>query len=129
MGLPLDRAQGALESGDQIVVQGMGGKSEIVIVDDVQTDLLKNEAVVLLRTPLQEAYSAEQDARVIKHTTVGIGEIIGIRYEGDDGVQLERVGKSAFLEIGMPGDVAFQRVFDQLVDLQSAVGNSGKGAI
>merc|ERR1712098_250298 len=73
--LPLDRAQGALESGDQIVVQGMGGKSEIVIVDDVQTDLLKNEAVVLLRTPLQEAYSAEQDARVIKHTTVGIGEI------------------------------------------------------
>jgi len=127
--LPLDRAQGALESGDQIVVQGMGGKSEIVIVDDVQTDLLKNEAVVLLRTPLQEAYSAEQDARVIKHTTVGIGEIIGIRYEGDDGVQLERVGKSAFLEIGMPGDVAFQRVFDQLVDLQAAVGNSGKGAI
>ncbi len=127
--LPLDRAQGALESGDQIVVQGMGGKSEIVIVDDVQTDLLKNEAVVLLRTPLQEAYSAEQDARVIKQTTVGIGEIIGIRYEGDDGVQLERVGKSAFLEIGMPGDVAFQRVFDQLVDLQAAVGNSGKGAI
>ena len=52
--LPLDRAQGALESGDQIVVQGMGGKSEIVIVDTVQTDLTNNEAVVLLRTPLQE---------------------------------------------------------------------------
>jgi len=127
--LPLDRAQGALESGDQIVVQGMGGKSEIVIVDAVQTDLTNNEVVVLLRTPLQEAYSTEQDARVIKHSTVGIGEIIGIRYEGDDGVHLERVGKSAFMEIGMPGDVAFQRVFDQLVDLQGAVSNRGKGAI
>jgi flagellin-like hook-associated protein FlgL len=127
--LPLDRAQGALESGDQIVVQGMGSKSEIVIVDTVQTDLTNNEVVVLLRTPLQEAYSTEQDARIIKHSTVGIGEIIGIRYEGDDGVHLERVGKSAFIEIGMPGDVAFQRVFDQLVDLQSAVSNRGKGAI
>ena len=85
--------------------------------------------MVLLRPPLQEANSTEQDARVIKHSTVGIGEIIGIRYEGDDGVQLERVGKSAFMEIGMPGDVAFQRVFDQLVDLLVAVSNRGKGAI
>ncbi len=127
--LPLDRVQGALESGDQIVVQGMGGMSEIALVEAVQTDLTKNEAIVLLKTPLQNTYSAELDARVIKHTSVGIGDIVGVGYQGDEGVHLERVGKSAFVEVGMPGDVAFQRVFDQLIDLQSAVSNHGKGAI
>ena len=127
--LPLDRVQGALEAGDQIVVQGMGGVSEIALVETVQTDLTKNEAVVLLKTPLQNTYDAGLDARVIKHTSVGIGDIVGISYQGDEGVHLERVGKSSFIEVGMPGDVAFQRVFDQLVDLQAAVRNQGKGAI
>ena len=94
--LPLDQVQGALEAGDQIVVQGMGGVSEIALVEAVQTDLTKNEAVVLLKTPLQNTYDAELDARVIKHTSVGIGDIVGISYQGDEGVHLERVGKSSF---------------------------------
>jgi hypothetical protein len=84
--LPLDRVQGALESGDQIVVQGMGGVSEIALIEDVQTDLTKNEAVVLLKTPLQNTYSAGLDARVRKHTSIGIGDIVGISYQGDEGV-------------------------------------------
>ena len=126
--LPLDQVQNTIEAGQQIRVQDVDG-GEDIIVESVETDILENRAVIRLRHSLQRSYSVERGAAVLKNEDVGIGDIIGVRYVGDNGTKQERVGRNSFIPTGVPGSIVFQRVFDNLIDLRDAVRNGGMGPI
>lgn len=126
--LPLDQVQNTIEAGQQIRVQDVDG-GEDIIVESVETDILENRAVIRLRHSLQRSYSVERGAAVLKNEDVGIGDIIGVRYVGDNGTKQERVGRNSFIPTGVPGSIVFQRVFDHLIELRDAVRNGGMGPI
>ena len=126
--LPLDQVQNTIEAGQQIRVQDVDG-GEDIIVESVETDILENRAVIRLRHSLQRSYSVDRGAEVLKNEDVGIGDIIGVRYVGDNGTKQERVGRNSFVPTGVPGSIVFQRVFDHLIELRDAVRNGGMGPI
>ena len=126
--LPLDQVQNTIESGQVIRVQDVDG-GEDILVESVETDILENRAVIRLRHSLQRSYSVDRGAEVFKNEDVGIGDIIGVRYIGDNGTKQERVGRNSFVPTGVPGSIVFQRVFDHLIELRDAVRNGGMGPI
>ncbi|HIO79614.1 TPA: hypothetical protein EYG59_13630 [Candidatus Poribacteria bacterium] len=126
--LPLEQVLNTIESGQLIRIQDVDG-GEDILVESVETDILENRAVIRLKHSLQRSYSIARGAEVLKNEEVGIGDIIGVRYTGDNGTKQERVGRNSFVPTGVPGSIVFQRVFDHLIDLRNAVRNGGMGPI
>ena len=126
--LPLEQVLNTIESGQLIRIQDVDG-GEDILVESVETDILENRAVIRLKHSLQRSYSIARGAEVLKNEEIGIGDIIGVRYTGDNGTKQERVGRNSFVPTGVPGSIVFQRVFDHLIDLRNAVRNGGMGPI
>ena len=122
--LSLDEARGNIEPGDIIRIAD-NNNFEDAIVESVETVLRDNQVIVTLTRPLQENFLRTEDAKITKTINVGQGEITSIRYIGDRGVHEERVGRTAFIPTTTPGDIAFQRVFEQLLRFRDALRSGG----
>jgi flagellin-like hook-associated protein FlgL len=122
--LSLGDARGVMEPNDIIRIADNDGFEE-AIVENVETNAYLNEITVSLTRPLLNNYSTVGDAKAAKAFDVEQGEITSVQYAGDRGIHQERVGRTTFIPMTTPGDIAFERVFDQLLRLRDALRSSG----
>lgn len=60
------------------------------------------------------------NASVFKSHTQKEGKILSVEYRGDSGLHSERVSKDVYITTNTPGDVVYERIFDQLIRLRDA---------
>ena len=130
--LPLDESKrGDFNINDLIRIEQVRDDRlifEEVLIGEIETDVRQNELTMTLTSPLLNNYTKEE-AKLTKTFDIPEGKIRSIEYVGDGNTQEGRIGRTTFIPQTMPGDIAFERVFDQLLALRDALRSGGLVAI
>jgi len=108
-----------LEADETILIRDNNQEIRAIVDEIGEPDVATGEVRVYLKG-IEPDMTISSNATVVHSHTEERGKILSVDYRGDSGLHSERVGKDIYITTNTPGDLVYERIFEQLINLRDA---------